>query len=124
MNKPRRRPKSCFHRRVENLPPKPVEILAGEAGIHAHIRDIHLLSGLANLRCLGMTVRRAESGQRTDRLLDCLVAVHRVAEPSEIRGVLPEDFGDGLAPVLAEGHPGFLRRGHIIFIEVGGEILG
>ena len=60
--------------------------------------------------CGGIASSRAtcfmEPGQGSYRPLERLVAVHGVAEPCEIRRVLPEDSGDGLAPVLAEGHQG------------------
>ena len=64
---------------------------------------------------LPVAARLVESGQGSYRPLERLVAVHRAAEPAEVRRVLPEDCGYGLAPVLAEGHqglPGVEGHGH------------
>ena len=78
----------------------------GEPGIHAHVREIGILVRLADGLPLPAATCLMEPGQGSYRPLERLVAVHGAAEPGEVRGVLPEDFGDGLAPVLAEGHQG------------------
>ncbi len=62
--------------------------------------------------------RLGEPRQRADGLLEHFVALDIVAEPGDVGGVLPEDFGDRLATVLAEGHHEF---GHIPFIGLDGE---
>ena len=112
--------RSLFLRRMENFPAKPVNILAGKAGVNAK----SVIKGTTDLLRLAATVRRAESGQGADCPLDVLVAIHGVAEPGEVRAILPEDLGDGLASIFAEGHEGVLLRRHIIFIGQGSGFFG
>ena len=49
--------RSLFHRRLKDLMPKPIELLPGQLGIHSHVRELHFLIGLVDLR---RPVNRAE----------------------------------------------------------------
>src|ERR1700690_199268 len=79
---------SFFLHRIEDFPPKPVEIFAGKTGIHAHVWEIQLLVGFADGMLLREVIsgRSRESGQATDRSLEYFVAINGVAEPGEVRG--------------------------------------
>jgi len=110
--------RSLFLRRMEDFPAESVEILSGKPGVNAK----QVVKGTADLLRLVLTARRAEAGQGANRPLDNLVAVHIAVEPGEVRRVALQDFGKGLASVLAERHFGFF--GHILFIGLGGEFFG